>query len=442
MQEKERIYEDVRYEIKDLKKAFLVGVYFQSTEKRLCEEHLEELAQLSKTYGFTVAGKLACPLKKISASMYLGEGKVQEILKEAEEAQADVIILDEEISPNQERNLEKIIKKPILDRTELILEVFAQRAQTKEARLQIELAKSRYQLPRLKRLWTHLSRQAAGGGGAGGAYLRGAGERQIEIDRRLIKNRISRLQKELKEVKEQRHTQRQARMRSGIPTLAIVGYTNAGKSTLLNSLTNAGVLTEDKLFATLDTTTRKYLLPNHQEILLIDTVGFIRKLPHTVVAAFKSTLEEVIYTDVLIHLIDVSHPMAVEQAETTYQVLKELHAIDRPIITVLNKIDALEDKSKILRFRAKYPKTVAISAKTQEGFEDLLKSIMKELRSLRSVYVLRIPQKEYALVSKLMEEGVVLDKSYEENDVIITIELPKRLEHQVQPYLQETKTGT
>ncbi len=440
MTDKERLYEDVRYEIKDLKNAFLVGVYFHPSDKHVCEEHLEELSQLAQTYGFEVAGKMACPLKKVFSSTYLGEGKVQEILREVEAAGADVIVFDEEISPNQERNLEKITKKPILDRTELILEVFAQRAHTKEARLQIELAKSKYQLPRLKRLWTHLSRQAAGGTGSG--YLRGAGERQIEIDRRLIKNRIACLQKELKTVREQRHTQRQARLKSKIPTLAIVGYTNAGKSTLLNALTNSGVLTEDKLFATLDTTTRKFILPNHQEILLVDTVGFIRKLPHNLVAAFKSTLEEAVYTDILLHVIDASHQMAIEQAETTFQVLGELHALDRPVINVLNKIDCLENRGSLLRFRSRYSKNVAISAKTHEGFAALLKSITQELKYLRSTYVLRVPQKEYALVSRIMEEGHVINKNYEENDIIMTVDLPKRLENMLLPYILEGKTGS
>ena len=222
--------------------------------------------------------------------------------------------------PYQQRNLEQAFKKPVMDRTELIIEVFAQRAQTIEARLQIELAKIRYQLPRLKRLWTHLSRQVAGGGG----FTKGAGEKQIELDRRMLRQRVTRLQKEIEEVRAVRATQRASRIRTGIPTFAIVGYTNAGKSTLLKSLTQAEVLVEDKLFATLDTTTRKFKLPSNQEILLIDTVGFIQKIPHTLIAAFKSTLEEAIHTDVLLHLIDASSPQALEQAKATNEVLKEL----------------------------------------------------------------------------------------------------------------------
>lgn len=414
--------------------AFLVGIYFDPSGKKTCEEHLEELKELARTCGFEVVGMKACPLKKISSSTYLGKGKIQELISDVELTSADLIIFDEEISPNQERNLEKLFNRVILDRTGLILEVFARRAQTREAKIQIELAKSRYELPRLKRLWTHLSRQSASGGG-GGMYLRGAGERQIEIDRRLIKKRITSLQKELHEVRMHRQLQRQARLRSKIFTIAIVGYTNTGKSTLLNALTHSQVLAEDKLFATLDTTTRKATLPNHQEVLYIDTVGFIRKLPHALVAAFKSTLEEVLYTDLLIHLIDVSHPMALEQAETTYEVLKELKALHRPIITVLNKIDKISDRGKIHRFRIKYPKTVGISALTGEGIEELLQLIIKEIQNLCYTCTLRISQKEYGVLSRLIQEGEILEQYYEDNDIIVKITLPKRMQSQVSPYI-------
>lgn len=411
--------------------AFLVGIYFDPSDKKICEEHLEELKELSRTCGFEVVGMKPCPLKRISSATYLGKGKIKELMSDVESMRADLIIFDEEISPNQERNLEKLFNRVILDRTGLILEVFAKRAQTREAKIQIELAKSRYELPRLKRLWTHLSRQSASGGGM---YLRGSGERQIEIDRRLVKKRITSLQKELVEVRMRRQLQRQARLRSKIFTIALVGYTNAGKSTLLNALTHSQVLAEDKLFATLDTTTRKATLPNHQEVLYIDTVGFIRKLPHALVAAFKSTLEEVLYTDLLIHLIDVSHPMAIEQAETTYEVLKELKALHRPIITVLNKIDKVTDRGKIQRFRIKYPKTVGVSALKGEGIEELLQLIIKEIQNLCYTCTLRISQKEYGILSRLMQEGEILEQYYEDNDIIVKITLPKRMQDQVSAY--------
>lgn len=427
----EKLYDEVREEISSFKTAFLVGIYFHSYDLHLCEEHLDELAALSNTYGFEVVYKTPCLLRRIDAGTYLGKGKIEELIQKAEEFDPDVIIFDDEMSPNQSRNLERLFKLPVIDRTELILEVFASRAQTKEAKLQIELARTRYQLPRLKRLWTHLSRQTAGGKG----FTKGEGERQIELDRRMVRRRITVLEKEIKEVKHYREIQRHDRLRSGIPTFAIVGYTNVGKSTLLNALTNAGVLTEDKLFATLDTTTRKFTLPNRQNILLIDTVGFIRKIPHTLVAAFKSTLEEAAHTDILLHLIDVNHPLAEEHAESTYQVLKELNIKNKPIITVLNKSDLVENKAIFSRFKLKYPRVVEISALEKIGFDKLLEAMMDELKNLRKVFMLRIPQSNYALISELMKEGHVINSDYEENDVLLEIEIPTHLEYKVEPYL-------
>lgn len=419
------------FELKTLSQAFLIGAYRSGTEKEICDDYLSELERLCETYGLKAIGKVSCPIKKLDAGKYLGEGKLEELKALADELKADVVIFDDEISPNQQRNLEKIFMRPVIDRTELIIEVFARRAQTKEARLQVELAKVKYQFPRLRRMWTHLSRQTA----TGGAYLKGEGEKQIEIDRRLLRRQIERLKVELEQVAEQRGTQRSLRLRTGIPTFAIVGYTNAGKSTLLNALTQADVLVEDKLFATLDTTTRKFSLPNKQEILLIDTVGFIRKIPHTLVAAFKSTLEEAVHTDILLHLIDVSHPKAEEQAESTMLVLKELGAEDHPIITVLNKIDQCDNPNVIAKFRVKYPKTVAISALDETGFDDLTQMMTQEVSLLRKVVNCRIPQSHYALVSELMREGRVISCEYEENDILIKLEIPGRLEHKVQPFL-------
>ena len=427
----DKLYEDIKYELTDLKTALLAGGYQRTAELNLCKEHLDELEALSQTYGLEVVGKEACSIRKIDPATFFGSGKVEELSQKAEDLDADVVIFDDEMSPNQQRNLEKIFKRPVIDRTELILEIFSQRAQTKEAKLQIELAKSQYQLPRLKRLWTHLSRQVASGKG----FLKGEGERQIELDRRIVRDRISQLKKEIEEVRHQREVQRQARVRSGIPTFAIVGYTNVGKSTLLHALTQADVLVEDKLFATLDTTTRKFSLPNHQEILLVDTVGFIRKIPHTLVAAFKSTLEEAVFTDILLHLIDVNHPLAEEHAESTYEVLRALSAKDKPIITVLNKIDLVEKRGILGRYKLKYPRVVGISALTGEGFHELMQMMMDALKALRKIVRLCIPQKDYAIISELMKEGRVISQDYEENDVLLEVEIPTALEHKVKGYL-------
>lgn len=418
-------------------KALLISVHKGSNLKNVCEEHLAELALLTETYGIDVADKIPCNIRKFDASTFVTEGKLEELVQRAEELKVDLIIFDDEIAPSQQRNLETIFKIPVMDRTGVILEVFAQRAQTKEAHLQIELARVKYQAPRLKRLWSHLSRQAGTGGKGGGAYLKGEGEKQIEIDRRILKKQIDVLQKEIKEVRAHRETQRGLRTRAEIPVFAIIGYTNAGKSTLLNALTDANVFVEDKLFATLDTTTRKYMLPNNQEILLIDTVGFIRKLPHLLVAAFKSTLEEALQADILLHLVDVSHPMAEEQAATTYEVLQELNADNKPIITVLNKMDLCTNRGMINRLRILYPKSVAISALNKTGFDELQDQMLQELNRRRTVVQLRIPQSEYQKVSEVMRLGNILQQDYEENDVLLRVDLPQSLAGKLKKYIIE-----
>lgn len=413
-------------------RAILIATYKSAKDKGQCEEQLAELESLGHTYGLEMAVKLPVPLREIDSSTYIGKGKVEEIRLLMEEQQIDLAIFDEEISPQQQRNLEKLLKKSVIDRTELILGVFAQRAQTKEARIQVELAESRYQLPRLTRLWTHLSRQRTGGGGkGGGGFLKGEGEKQIEIDRRILKKRVDQLQNELKKVRKHRETQRRARIRTGIPTFAIIGYTNVGKSTLLKALTDADVLIENKLFATLDTTTRKYTLPNRQDVLLIDTVGFIRKLPHLLVAAFKSTLEEAVQADILLHLVDVSNPQAIQQAAATLDVLKELKADKRPMITVLNKTDQCKSRLMIEKMKVTYPKTVEISALHEQGFDGLLDLMIREISLLRKTVTLRIPQSHYALVSELMREGKVHSVEYEGNDVLLEVDIPQHLEKKV-----------
>ena len=417
-------------------KALLIGTFDSARDKEKSHDYLDELASLCDTFGLEVGMKLVVPLRGIDAGTYIGKGKVQELKAMAQENGIGLVIFDDEISPQQQRNLEEGIEVPVVDRAELILGIFAARAQTKEAKIQIELAECRYQLPRLRGSRAHLDRQGGGGGGAssGGGYLRGGGEQQIEIDRRLIKRRLDQLEKELEEVKKNRETQRKARIRSGVPIFAIVGYTNVGKSTLMRRLTESDIFVEDKLFATLDTTIRKYVLPNRQEILLVDTVGFIRKLPHLLVAAFKSTLEESALADILIHLIDVSNPQALSHADTCMTVLKELGADQLPTLTVLNKVDLCEDRQVIDKIRFSFPKTVEISALTGEGTDLLLERMMKEISLLRKVVCLRIPQSEYGLVSELMKEGRVLTTEYEENDILLEVEIPAEFERKVEPY--------
>lgn len=415
--------------------ALLVAAYKGSTQKIICEEHLDELELLAETYGIATAKKMSCQLRKFEASTFFSSGKIEEMNELAKELKVDLIIVDDEISPAQQRNLEKIFQLTVMDRTEVILGVFSQRAQTKEARLQIELAKAKYEYPRLKRLWTHLSRQRGTGGGGGGGYLKGEGEKQIEIDRRIVKKKIDTLQDEIEEVQLIRETQRTSRNRTEIPVFAIIGYTNAGKSTLLNALTDANVFVEDKLFATLDTTTRKYTLKNNQEILLIDTVGFIRKLPHLLVAAFKSTLEEAFQADILIHLIDSSHHMAEEQAETTFEVLEELNVGHKPIITVLNKSDKCTDNIIYHKLRLKYPKTIKISALEKTGFDELQDLMIEELQKQRRHVNLKIPQSDYAVVSEVIRLGHILSQEYDENDVILKVDLPNALAGKLQRYI-------
>ncbi len=415
------------------KKALLISIY-QGTakEKAVCDDHLEELALLCETYGIEPIFKAACPIRRFDAATYLSSGKLAEMIALSKEHKAELVVFDDEITATQQRNLEKEFGIPVSDRTEVILGVFSDRAHSREAKNQVELAQVTYQLPRLKRLWTHLERQTGTAGAS--AYTKGMGEKQIEIDRRLLEKRIDRLNAEIDEMKEHRATQRVARIRSSIPVFAIVGYTNAGKSTLLNALTDAGVFVEDKLFATLDTTTRKYHLSNNQEVLLTDTVGFIRKLPHLLVAAFRSTLEEAVHADFMLHLVDVSNPLAFEQAETTMEVLKELGADEKRIITVLNKIDKVENPALINSLRVKFPKNVRISALQRRGFDDLEKLMIKEISSLRKLATLRIPQSEYAVVSEIMQNSRVIHTDYEENDVVLRAEIPTPLYCKYQKY--------
>ena len=430
MSDFEKIEQQERATFENIGKALLVGVHFSGAETDTCRDHVKELGELAKTLGVEETREIYCPIKKMTAATYIGSGKVEEIRDIVAAEKIDLVIFDDVITPNQQKNIENVVKVPVLDRTEVILEIFALHARTKEAMLQIEMAKIRHQLPRLKRMWTHLSRQRGGSVSA-----RGAGEKQIEVDKRLLKQKLRSIEREVKEVVKVREQNRKGRLKTGVPTFSIVGYTNAGKSTLLNALTGSEVLVEDKLFATLDTTARAYQLPNRSKIVLVDTVGFIRKLPHSLVKAFRSTLEEASFTDVLIHLIDCSKKGSVERFEATMEVLKELGIKDKPVLVVLNKVDLLKSKEQIRKFNIVYDNVIAVSAKTGEGFEELLNALEHEAARFCKKAHLRIDQSNARLIDEIKKEGRVLHTDYEGNDVVMEVEIPEHMERKVQEFL-------
>ena len=367
-------------------RAFAVGVEVYGQESLLSlEDSLKELDLLADTAGLEVVGQATQKLQHPNVQTFIGPGKVEEVKAFVEETDAEVIIFDDELSPRHLRELEIIFgdKLRIIDRTALILDIFAQHAHTREGALQVELATYEYRLPRLTRAWTHLARQAGGGGGragsVGGVGLRGPGETQLEVDRREIRKRIVHLKKELEKVRVHRSQQRAHRKQSRVPVIALVGYTNAGKSTLLNQLTAANVYVADQLFATLDPTTRRVNLPGGNIALFTDTVGFIQKLPTTLVAAFRATLEEIAEADLLLHVVDITHLNVQAQARSVLQTLEEIHASHIPVITVVNKIDLLNDPEKALDALTDFPRAVAVSALTGRGIPSLLNRIEENL---------------------------------------------------------------
>src|SRR6187402_3684384 len=337
---------------KSRERALLIGLEKEGVSKWDLHDSLDELRELANSAGAEVVSTVTQKLQKPTAPYYIGRGKAELIKESCQDQQVTSVIFDDELSPAQGRNLENLIARKVLDRTQLILDIFAQRARSREGRLQIELAQLQYLLPRLTRMWHHLSRQT------GGIGTRGPGETQLEVDRRRVQERIARLERDLDEVRKHRAVQRQGRKRHQWPVAAVVGYTNAGKSTLLNLLTGAGVLTEDKLFATLDPTTRSLILPNKQRVLLTDTVGFLRKLPHTLIESFKATLEEVSEADLLIHIVDLSHSRVDENIEAVNNVTKELGAFGKQTLLVFNKIDALPDDELMQVYKERFPSSV------------------------------------------------------------------------------------
>ena len=403
-------------------KTVLVGLEHDGVTRWDLEESLSELRELAATAGATVVDTVTQKLQHPTAPYYIGKGKAEEVAIRCTETGAGSIIFDDELSPAQGRNLESVTSKKILDRTQLILDIFARRARSREGRLQIELAQLQYLLPRLTRMWTHLSRQT------GGIGTRGPGETQLEVDRRRVQERIARLQKDLEEVRKHRAIQREGRARHQWPVVAIVGYTNAGKSSLLNRLTKAGVLAEDKLFATLDPTTRQYVLPNKLKVLFTDTVGFIRKLPHTVIESFKATLEELKSADLLVHVVDLSHPQWEDHIASTEAVIRELEADGKHTLIVFNKIDRLENPEAVQAAMARHPNSVAISVKTGENLQEFVDELQNQLSAWRLRQKFRIPQSDSAALAELHRAGHVIDIRYEGDDAFVTAHIPPALE--------------
>jgi len=401
------------------------------------EDSLAELAQLARTAGIEVVGQTYQRLNSIVPATFIGKGKVQELVDLQAELDFDVLIFDEELSPRQQRELEEAFadEVKVLDRTALILDIFAQHAHTREGALQVELAQYEYRLPRLTRAWTHLARQAggaAGRGGIGGVGLRGPGETQLEVDRRRIRERIAHLKRELEEVRTHRRLYRQRRQREGIPVVALVGYTNAGKSTLLNALSGADVYVADQLFATLDPTTRRVELPGGQVVLFTDTVGFIQKLPTQLVAAFRATLEEVAEADLLLHVVDVTHHNVYEQVAAVHDTLAEIGVAEKPMINALNKVDRLRDPQALAELVADFPDSVPISALRGHGLDVLLARIEALLQeNMVSVDVV-IPYDRGDLVARFHEQGQVEEKSHTAEGIHIRGRLPRELAGRLQ----------
>jgi GTP-binding protein HflX len=395
------------------------------------EDSLEELARLAESADLEVVGAVSQNLSRPNPTHYLGKGKVAEVKAAREELNYDVLVVDEELSPSQLRNLEDVLQVKVIDRTALILDIFARRAQTHEGRLQVELAQLQYRLNRFTRMWTHLSRQTMGGVG-----LRGPGETQLEVDRRRAQERITQLKEELAEVHAHREQYRGQRRKAGVPVVALVGYTNAGKSTLLNRLTDASVLAENKLFATLDPTTRRIALPSGREALLTDTVGFINHLPTQLVAAFRATLEEISEADVLIHVVDLTHPNAEEQAETVRTVLAQLGVADKPTVVALNKIDALGgDVPADIREALELPEDdVPISAQTGQGLDALLERVEALLKDQMATVTVCIPYDRGDLVDRFHRHGQVESVEYGADGVTLHGRVPHRVAARLAQY--------
>ncbi len=412
----------------------LVGVQLRGEEDWKIKDTMDELAQLAESAGAEVVGRFLSKQQKIKAGHYVGTGKAQEIADWIKENPVEMVVFDDDLTPAQGRNLEKILETRVLDRTQLILDIFAQRASTKEGSLQVELAQHQYLLPRLRNMWTHLERQK------GGIGLRGPGETQLEMDRRRIEDLLKTIKRDLKLVRTRRTEQRRGRRRHGWALVSIVGYTNAGKSTLLNRLSGAKIFVEDQLFATLDPTTRQVELPNHEPLLMTDTVGFIQKLPHHLVDSFKATLEEVVEADLLVHVIDASHPQVDTQIEAVHKVLEEIGGLEKPMLYVFNKIDDEKGRNAAKRLARDFPKSVCVSALTGEGIEELFDTLADCLKGRKVEMKLSVPLGEGKLLATLQKNGAILEQEYEGPNAELLVRVSSQLAAQCRPFLVEASS--
>ncbi len=429
-------------------RAFLVGVDLADSHRFLgVEESLAELELLAEAAGLTVVGQATQRLRAPDPKTFLGSGKVSEVQSLVEETRADIVLFDDELSPRHQRELELVFGEDVrvLDRTALILDIFAQHARTREGALQVELAQYAYRLPRLTRAWTHLARQAGGGAGrsgsVGGVGLRGPGETQLEVDRREIGRRMAHLRQELDKVRSHRQRHRSQRRKAALPTVALVGYTNAGKSTLLNRLAQADVFVADQPFATLDPTTRKIELPGGRQILLTDTVGFIQKLPTALIAAFRATLEEISEADLLLHVVDITHPNAQAQAKAVLGTLEEIQAGEIPMVTALNKIDLRPDPAFLLDQVDEFERAVAVSALTGSGTEALLNAIELELYQGMAEIEVRVPYSQARLAGLMREHGQLLEERHLARNIVLRGRVPTHLLFAFRPFLVGGASG-
>ena len=415
------------------RKAILVGVQLPQSGAKSSPVSLDELTGLATTANYHPVAELFQKLSTVNPKTFLGSGKVEELSQAVEQHQPEVVIFDAELTPGQNRNLENIFKCRVIDRSWLILEIFNDHANTREAKTQVELARLKYALPRLTRMWGHLSRQR------GGIGLRDVGETQIQLDRRLIRNEITKLERKLKGIDKEKKTQRKSR--SGIYRVALVGYTNVGKSTLMNQLTGADTLVEDKLFATLDATIRKIKKNFPYPVLLADTVGLIDKLPHDLVASFKSTLDEVLEADLLIKLVDFSHPDYQQQMKTVDEVLKELGAHKLDSILVFNKTDRITDPELLTNAQQSNPETVFISSKTGEGIERLQKEIIRCYENRLTPYILELDYSQANRISDIRKQAIIVKEDYKDDRIILSLRLPPEGKARLKKLLAEQKSS-